>query len=544
MKKLFDKINDNKLLFVFSFLESFLQVYGTILSCDGSLSDLNLFMLFTIIAFGIILFCINIYYFKILSFKYNHNYVYNFSKKRFFITWIMIFIMWIPVLLAYYPTIWTYDVFRQVPHLIGEQISSHQPILHTLFIETFLIIGKNISSYELGMLLLSIIQIFLMSLIFAYSIEKMKTKINNRLIINIFTIMMIVYYCLMPFNSIMAISMTKDVLFSGLLLLMIVFLFDFMDKEKYDLKDEILFVIVATLMLLIKNNALYVFLVFSLLTFIFLKRKRKKMFFLCMCTLILYFSVNLGFFLTLHPDKTYRFEQYSHQTQNLIYIVIKHPEEDVKNNELLFDFIHRNCFSNDLSLNFNKNRSDDVKDTFIYCLNNDFDDLKLLKIWLDYGMKYPIDYIDSSSNLTIGSWYLFDESHSNTYGDSLHLKGYLASNYLSVEGLEMNKPESKFPWLYNKLELVATDNIQYDSNILFRFLFTPATYVLSFILMFIYAIKYKMKEVIIPMFLLLALYSSIIIGPVIIVRYIYPFMVTIPFIFVRIVSVNNKKRIQ
>ena len=544
MKKLFDKIKNNKLLFAFSFLESFLQVYGTILACDGSLSDLNLFMVLAIIVFGVIFFCVNIYYFKALSFKYQHNYVYNFSKKKLFTTWIIIFMMWIPVLLAYYPTIWTYDVFRQVPHLIGEHISSHQPILHTLFIESILIIGKNISSYELGMLLLSIIQMLIMSVIFAYSIEKMKTKINNRLIINVFTIIMVIYYGFMPFNSIMSISMTKDVLFSGLLLLMIIFLFDFIDNEEYTLKKKILFVIVATLMLLIKNNALYIFFVFSLLAFIFLNKKRKNLFFMCMCTLILYLFVNLVFFLTLHPDKTYRFEQYSHQTQNLIYIVIKHPKEDVKNNELLFNFISRNCFSNDLSLNFNRNRSDDVKDTFIYCLNNDFDDLELLKIWLSYGVKYPIDYIDSSSNLTIGSWYLLDESHSNTYGDSLHLKGYLASNYLSVEGLDMNKPESKFPWLYNKLELVATDNIQYDSNIVFRLLFAPATYVLSFLLMFIYALKYKMKEVIIPIFLFLALYSSILIGPVIIVRYIYPFMIIVPFIFIRIISVNNKKRIQ
>lgn len=544
MKKQLDKIKNNKLLFAFSFFESFLQVYGTILSCDGSLSDLNLFMMLAIIVFGFILFFINIYYFKVLSFKYQNNYIYNFSKKKLFISWLIIFIMWVPVLLAYYPTIWTYDVFRQVPHLIGEHISSHQPILHTLFIELFLIIGKNISSYEFGMLLLSIIQMFLMSGIFAYSIEKMKTKINNKLIINIFSIILIIYYGIMPFNSIMSISMTKDVLFSGLLLLMIIFLFEFIDNKEYSFKNKILFVIVTTLLLLIKNNALYIFLVFFLLAFILLKGKRKNLSFMCICTLILYFSVNLGFFLTLHPDKTYRFEQYSHQTQNLIYMVIKHPEEDVKNNELLFDFISRNCFTNDLKLNFNKNRADDVKDTFIYCLNNDFDDFKLLKIWFYYGLKYPIDYIDSSSNLTIGSWYLFDESHSNTYGDTPHLKGYLPSDYLSVDGIDIDKPKSKFPWLYNKLELVATDNIQYDSNILFRLLFAPATYILSFILMFIYSLKYKLKEVIIPLFLLLALYSSILIGPVIIVRYIYPFMVIVPFIFIRIISVNNKKRIQ
>lgn len=78
--------------------------------------------------------------------------------------------------------------------------------------------------------------------------------------------------------------MTKDVLFSGLLLLMIIFLFDFIDNEEYTLKKKILFVIVATLMLLIKNNALYIFLVFSLLAFIFLNKK-EKIYFSCVCVL-------------------------------------------------------------------------------------------------------------------------------------------------------------------------------------------------------------------------------------------------------------------
>lgn len=540
VKKIFKKIINNKILFIFSLIESFLQVYGTILSCDGSLSDFNLFMISAIIVFSVIFFSINYYYFQVLSLKYKHNQDYLFSKKSFCLTWICIFVMWVPVLLAYYPTIWSYDVFRQVPHLIGEQISAHQPILHTLFIESILIIGKHIASYELGMLLLSIIQMLIMSLIFAYTIEKIKTMVNNKLIMNIVKIIMIIYYGLMPFNSIMSISMTKDVLFTGLLLLLIIYLFDYLDDRKFNKKKKVLFIMSATLMLLMKNNAIYIFSVFTLVSLYLLKDKRKKFLVMCICPVILYIIVNLGFYFILKPSDNYRFEQYSHPTQNLIYVALMHPQEDVNNNALLFDFIPRNCFSNDLGLDFNKNRADNIKDNFIYCLNNDFSDIKLLSIWLKYGIKYPIDYIDSSSNLTIGSWYLFDESHTNTYGNSKHLKGYLASNYLVVDGLDMNTPESKLPWAYNKLELVATDNVQYGNNIFIRFLFAPATYVLSFMLLLIYVIKNNLKRVLIPMMLLVALYSSILIGPVIIVRYIYPFMVIVPILFVRIISLNNQ----
>ena len=179
MKKLVNYLKDNILIIIFTLLESFLQVYGYLLSNDKSIANFNGKYILIFIILFLILYLINNIYFKVLMIKYNKDKKdKKFSKKRFFIIWGIIFALWIPILLAYYPGIWSYDVIRQTPHINNTEMNSFQPLLHTLIIEFFLIIGKKISSYELGVFLLSIFQSLIMSSIFAYSIEKINITIE------------------------------------------------------------------------------------------------------------------------------------------------------------------------------------------------------------------------------------------------------------------------------------------------------------------------------------------------------------------------------
>ena len=441
--------------------------------------------------------------------------------------------MWVPTLLAYYPSIWSYDVNLQIPHFMHRNITSWQPILHTVFLETFLLIGKKIKNYEFGMLLLSLIQMITMSGIFSYSIEKITTKIKNKKVVKIFRILMIVYFGLVPFNPIMSISMTKDVLFSGFLLLNIIFMYELIDKRELTLKQKIFFIINASLLMLIKNNGLIIFTFFTISSILLLKKDIKKTFIkISSISIFCYYFLNLLLVLVLRPEREYKFEKYSVQTQNLIYIVIKHPELDVDTNDKLFDFIDRSCFNKNLNKKFNKNNADYAKFGFLNCLNNNFNEHQFISIWVRYGTKYPLDYIDSWSNLTIGSWYLLDESHANVY--TKEKKGYLITNFNPIL---LKKPKSKFKWLYDKLELIATNNIQYKNINPLRFIFEPATYIFSFILLFILSLK--KKEELCNYLFLIALYISILNGPVIIVRYIYPFMISVPIFFIRKFSLKE-----
>ena len=536
MKKILKTFLDNKLLFIFSILESFLQIYGSILSSNGGLKDIGLLMIIFIIIFTIIIFSINLVYFKLLSIKYKNNDKYVFSKKKFLILWLLIFVMWIPVLLSYYPTIWAYDVYNQVPHLIGDKLSTHHPIFHTLFIELFLIIGKSIKNYEFGMLLLSLVQMLVTSCIFAFVIEKIKSNINNKLFRNIFFICMIIFYGLLPFNSIMSISMTKDVLFSSLLLLLVIYIYDLIDGKP---SNSIMFIFISALLLLIKNNSIFIYLVMLMFSIFILKRVEWVMFAKrCLISIMVFYIILDGLILIFKPSRGNKLERYPVELQNLNYVLINHPEVQ-KDKELLFDILPKKSLKYDVEFYYDKRNADIVKTIYEKSVGNEFDSKVLIKNWIHYGIKYPVDYIDSWSNLTIGSWYLFDESHANIYyGDN---QGYLLTDYKIIDGISNKRPDSKFKFGFDLLEKVATENVQYKYQII-RFIFEPATYIISFFLMFIYLISKHKKRELLPLILFVALYINILFGPVIILRYIYPFIIFVPVLFTRIIYLNNIKR--
>jgi len=539
MNKIITNLKNNKLLFIYSFIEGFLLMYGSLLNMDKSLSNFKIYMLLIILIFTLIFYILNNIYFKILSFNYEKRENNKFSKKKFLILWLIIFILWIPVLLAYYPSIWAYDVYDQVPHLIGQNVTNKHPIIHTLFIELFIIIGKKISSYTFGILLLTIVQMIIMSFIFSYSMEKISSKVNNKKLRIFITSLLIIYFGILPFNSIMSISITKDVLFSGLLLLLIIFLYDFIDFEKVSKLKYSIFMIISILFILTKNNALFIFIFFTLLfTIIYKGNNKKNIVILSIFSIIISIIINSILLVSTNSKKYNKFETYNIQIQNLIYISIKHPSIN-EGKDKLFDIIPRKCFDDDLSSNFDKNRVDYVKDKLVNCELNNFNYNKLNIIWIKYGLKYPIEYIDSWSNITIGSWYLLDESHANTYpGDN---QGYLLTDYKYIEGVSEDVPDIKFPWLFDKLERVASINRQYKDISIWRFIYAPAVYVLSFFLLFVYVISKKLTNELIPLIVLLGLFITILNAPVIVVRYIYPFMVCVPIIFVRLFTTKKEK---
>ena len=77
------------------------------------------------------------------------------------------------------------------------------------------------------------------------------------------------------------------------------------------------------------------------------------------------------------------------------------------------------------------------------------------------------------------------------------------------------------------------ENIQYEKLSFLRFIFQPATYILSILLLFLYKIKNSSKDKLLIYIPLLCNLGAIIIGPCIIVRYIYPFMVSLPYLIIK-----------
>ena len=141
----------------------------------------------------------------------------------------VIFLCWLPVFLAYYPSVFAYDAEGQLYQVIAGDYSTHHPLLHTLFMGAFFRLGGAAGSYSLGMAVHSVVQMFLMAASFGWAV--------------------------------LSVSTTKDVLFSALVLLYTVMLCRMVCGRGTGNREASACVILSTLLLLFRNNAVYAFLV-------------------------------------------------------------------------------------------------------------------------------------------------------------------------------------------------------------------------------------------------------------------------------------------
>ncbi|MDO4752849.1 MAG: DUF6020 family protein [Candidatus Saccharibacteria bacterium] len=523
-------------ILILSLLGGFALTYGAMLANNESIEDFNIGKFLTLFFYTFILFLFNNFLFKKIDNRYDKTTLKNkrpFVKKNFFVLWGIIFALWLPVFLAYFPTIWTYDVESQFPAITEIQMSAQQPVLHTFFMEGIFISGNTIfGSQEAGMALLSIVQMLITSAIFAYAIEKISTFIPNKKTNKITKIALIIFFGLVPFNSIMSISMTKDTIFSGLFLLIILKIYDIIDAGYISRKNACITVLLCILMMLFKTYAIYAFTLFTIIAiFLVNKKLRLKTAVLCLTSLFSAFLINTGLNAITNANPAPSTEAWSVPVQSLICLGASHPEliPEYGSGGIIFGIAPRDDFAENFSTHCQKQVADGAKVSWYTSLDNGHTTKKdILKAWVKYGFKYPLDYIDIYGNMTLGAWYPYDTTHAEIYGG----KPYLMTNFHDVQNFEVKDYDSKFPALKDGLETVATDSTHQKYPII-SLIFAPATYVWVLIFVSFYLIHKKAKPEMIPIVLLLSLLAVILFGPGIMVRYMYQFMVAAPIVLIR-----------
>lgn len=109
----------------------------------------------------------------------------------------------------------TPDSILQAGQAIAYGLNSHHPMFHTLIIKLALNIGNIIKDYNMGVAIYSIMQMLIMSSIFAYAI----TYIDSRQTSKVFSILSLVYFAIYPVFGVYSITMWKDILFGGVVLI-------------------------------------------------------------------------------------------------------------------------------------------------------------------------------------------------------------------------------------------------------------------------------------------------------------------------------------
>lgn len=451
-------------------------------------------------------------------------------QMRFFYA-LAILLCWLPVFLAYYPSVFAYDAEGQLYQVIAKDYNTHHPLLHTLFLGAFFKLGEALGSYQAGMAVHSAVQMLLMAAAFARALSWLYERRSPRWIRRI----LLLFYGLFPAHSILALSTTKDVLFAALVLLFTIKCCRLADcgteASGISGRDWASFAGIAVLMLLFRNNAVYAFAVSVPVVWIGLGarnagsgRAARK---LCLTIALLVFALfgMCAFLLktATHAQSGSPREMLSVPLQQMARVRVMAEE---RLDPAMRQELDRYIPSEWVFAAYNPHLADPVKNRAVI---HD-DPAGLIQTWIRLGLRFPTIYVDAFLDNSLGMWYLFDTSHAEIYGIGTESGfGWLSTdNRTMPAGCEIVE-RSFLPGLRAFMERIVSDNA-YQKLPLVRLLFAPALYWWLLWFYLVAALYHKKKREVLPAVFLTAYYLTLLLSPTVIVRYLYPLIVTVPVI--------------
>lgn len=541
----------NKLPYIFSFIFTVIYILGYslyyYLTYDYFFSDFKhiLLLILSIVSFTIVG---GNYLFFVFE-KIKDINIFKKGNKPFSLlkVWISIIICWIPAYIAYYPGIYAYDIRMQSHELYFAQqfghhyLSKYHPPLHTFI---WGLCQKIAGITHLSTLTVySTIQFLLVSLVVAYII-KFLYKQNVKKWILIVSYLFLVINPLMP---IFALITTKDVYFSMTFAMVIIYLYEFVKDEEAFInnpKKYIPLLIFITLSCLFRNNAIYAFLVVSLLILFVYKKQLLKVSIIFICPLVLFYVINGPVYHLMGLSEGNKREILSVPIQQIGYVVKNHSDEI---NDYTLNNVNRFIKVDIIKEKYNLRFADMIKTSF----NTDSyekDRKSFWNLWYSLLKKYPKDYINAFLELDIPYWFI-EASNIDPYANRVYLEdgivyGDDAFRYevpdgeFNYEKMEPSKWNTAYKFYHNFA------NNKYTSKIpLIKLVYSLSfPFVIMLFTAFILTYKKEYKKILVVLLPFMYL-MTFLLGPVSNLRYIYPIMLLYPIFMFLIFdhNYNHKK---
>lgn len=372
-----------------------------------------------------------------------------FESHPFIFSFVIILLCYLPYIIAFYPVIINYDAANQIKEVMGIHtrymdsvillnpnitITNFNPIIHTFLIGGLFKIGHILGNVNFGMFLYSIIQLLIVVSTFAYSIYYLnKIKVNKKLIMIVLGI-----YSLVPLFPLYAMTAVKDVIFSSLILLYVIKIYDII-KNNQTIKQYMLFALLILLIILFRNNGIYT-IGLTLPVLLFMKKESRIP---LLIILIFNISMYIGYNKVLLPY----FEIANTSIREVLSVPfqqtarhVKYFEKDLtEDDKKIIDKVLR---YDDLATRYEPDLSDNVKNKFNkYTTGEELN--AYFEVWFKYLLKRPVVYIDATINNMYGYFY------PNT------------SSWYIYHKLNEKLPEAGFDYHYNELSGLRNVLVKY-----------------------------------------------------------------------------------
>lgn len=193
------------------------------------------------------------------------------TRRFFFLTWGINLLFWIPAYLAFFPGIFGYDSAVQLLQFTKEEpLSSHHPVLHTMILGAFVDGGyKLFNNYNVGIAVMCLIELIIVTLILA------KSFVLLRRIRIAFPLLLLSYIWILlnPVLQVLCINTTKDILFGAAFLNFNLCLYLCLTDKT--VKDYISLIISGILVCLLRNQGIYIVAVLLLFAVMLAKENKR-----------------------------------------------------------------------------------------------------------------------------------------------------------------------------------------------------------------------------------------------------------------------------
>ncbi len=446
------------------------------------------------------------------------------GHQVFFLAWGLIFLAWLPGFIASYPGVYGYDCVYQIEAYLAEETSLHHPLISTYLLGFFVItVGNLMGSVEVGMCLYSLLQMLCLSAAFAAVCAWLKRR-QVSLWIRLCVLLIMMF---LPTNAIMSFSGTKDVLFTAATVMLALYLAEMLQDAQWLHNPLHLakLALASFFFVAFRNQALYVFVPIAIWIALLLRRHWKSV-----LAWLLVFILLTGLY---RGPVTWLANGQSSSTINEMMSVpcmqlsraLLHNKAELTAEEqaLIAAYIPQHAW-----YEVNKGIADQMKNSFDARRFTD-NPGEFIGLWLRVGLKCPTAYLDAFLRVSIGLWYP-DMPYRDPY--AYHPYWEYDNTPQNADGtwiIPQRQPPPGMQWLSDYYHSLSYENT-YQKVPVVSMLYSSGLIgwcVLLFFLWCVYARQYRL----LPLSLLpLLLWGTLLLGPVVLYRYVFPLAATLPIL--------------
>lgn len=477
-------------------------------------------------------------------------------KKDFVIYLLIILVCWLPYIVLLYPGTITHDAIDEIAQLYGNKdmcwtqrsivlinpdmiINNHHPVFYTGILGLFCKLGKVIGSYETAFYIYTVLQCIFLASVFAYTVvftKKRKAKKG-------FIVFEVLFFALNPLLADFACTIVKDVPFTAVTLLAMLSIYDILDSEEKRPVSYILLFIECMLMMLLRNNGIYMLAIFLVIAIIVLiKSDKKKLAKTASAVIVAVLVFQIGFINIICPHLQItpgsKRELLSVPFQQTARYVKEYPDDISKEDEKAILSVLNFDSVKDMAKAYDPTLADSVKNEYNkYATNEDL--ANYFKVWFKQLKTHPNSYVEAYLNLHY-SWFSFNSVDTFTVYSS-QKRGRLR--------LDKVLPEwNTKAGVASGRRLVTTVTEAFKSNPVSDVFVEMGSYTWLYLFLLIYGIAKRKKKSLVVNTIMFANYLICFVSPVAYTRYALPMIAASVFsLFVTMTEessprLNKKKK--